>query len=451
MSLSRRHALSSLALAATAATLPTSRAAAGFGDHAEPLTAPVGIAPRTLARDEVFWGKVAGQFTVGTRFINLENGYYGIMPAPVYAEYERQTRRLNETNSYLLRGAWKSTEYDHARARVAEAAGTGPEEIALTRCGTEALQNLIAGYSRLRPGDAVMYSTLDYHSAIYAMNWLQDRRGVDVISFEPPEPHTRQGILDEYTRQLRRHPNVRLLLLTHMNNRTGLICPIPELTALARRHGAETIVDAGHSFGQFDFRLPDLGSDFVACCLHKWTHAPLGAGFLYIRANRLPDIDRCYRDETFPSDDIRTRVHSGTTNIAPFLTLPTAFDLHEAIGVANKQARLQYLRDRWVHPVRHLENIEILTPDDPAMYGAITGFRVKGRTTKKDNESIVQYLMDTHRIFTVCKSGSPGGECIRVTPALFTRTRHIDRLVEAIHDINRKFGPSAGFTAKSRL
>ncbi|MEV0453837.1 aminotransferase class V-fold PLP-dependent enzyme [Catellatospora methionotrophica] len=444
MKLSRRHALSSLALTATAATLPASRAAARHGDYTEPLIAPAGIAAQTLARDEGFWAKVAGQFTVSPDFINLENGYYGIMPSPVYAEYQRQSRRLNETHSYLLRGAWKSSEHDHARARVAEAAAVAPEEVALTRCGTEALQNLIAGYNRLRPGEAVMYCTLDYHSAIYAMNWLKERRGAEVIKFELPEPHTRQSIIDEYARQLQLHPNVKLLLLTHMNNRTGLIHPVTELTALARRHGADVILDAGHSFGQMDFRLPDLGADFVACCLHKWTHAPLGTGFLYIRANRLADIDMCYYDETFPPDNIRSRVHSGTTDIAPFLALPAAMDLHHAIGVVSKQARLQYLRDRWVHQTRQLENIEILTPDDPTMYGAITGFRVKGHTTKEANEAIVQYLLSTHRIFTVRKAGSPAGECIRITPALYTSLDEIDRLTEAIHDLARKFGPGTG-------
>lgn len=435
MNLNRRQAIAGLALAAGGCALADSPS---DGDDLL-LAAPPGSDPERLARDEEFWGRVARQFRVSPDFTNLENGYYGIMPDPVFREYERQSRRLNETNSHLLRGTYKQTEYDQVRARVAGVAGVAPQEIALTRCGTEALQNLIAGYNRLRPGDAVMYCSLDYHSAIYAMNWLKDRRGVDVITFKLPEPHTRQAILDEYARQLRSHPRVRLLLLTHMNNRTGLVIPIPELVALARRHGVEVIVDAGHSFGQLDFRLPDLGVDFIACCLHKWTHAPLGAGFLYIRAGRLPDIDPCYRDESFPPDNIRSRVHSGTMDIAPLLTLPVALDLHEAIGVANKQARLRYLRDRWVHQVRHLGNIEILTPEDPALYGAITAFRIKGRTTKDDNEAIARYLMDTHRIFTVPKGGTATGDCIRVTPALFTSTDQVDRLAEALPDVARKF------------
>ena len=68
-----------------------------------------------------------------------------------------------QNNSHLLRTTYKA-EAGQARARIAAVAGVPKEEIALTRGGTEALQNLIAGYRRLRPGDAVMYSDLDYHS-----------------------------------------------------------------------------------------------------------------------------------------------------------------------------------------------------------------------------------------------------------------------------------------------
>ncbi|MDX8143188.1 aminotransferase class V-fold PLP-dependent enzyme [Lentzea sp. BCCO 10_0061] len=438
MNLSRRRAVAGLVTAgATALSARKSDAARHEGEPI--LVAPPGSDPQRLARDERFWGQVARQFRVNPGFTNLENGYYGIMPAPVLREYERQCRRLNEDNSYLLRGSYKQTEHDRVRARVADVSGVAPDEIALTRCGTEALQNLIAGYNRLRPGDAVMYCSLDYHSAIYAMNWLKDRRGVDVIRFELPEPHTRQAILDHYARQLREHPRVKLLLLTHMNNRTGLVSPVAELVAMSRQHSVDTIVDAGHSFGQLDFRLPDLGADFVACCLHKWIHAPLGSGFLYIRSGRLPDIDPCYRDESHPLDSIRSRVHSGTMDIAPFLTLPAALELHEAIGVANKQARLRHLRDRWVHQARHLDGIDILTPEDPLTYGAITAFRVRGRKTKQDNEAIARYLMDNHRIFTVPKGGMTAGDCIRVTPALFTTTDQVDELAEALIDVARKF------------
>ncbi|MFF5209565.1 aminotransferase class V-fold PLP-dependent enzyme [Streptosporangium sp. NPDC000396] len=398
------------------------------------MTVPTGVTPDRLAQDEGFWHTVARQYKVSPDFINLENGYYGIMPEPVRHAYHRNVDRLNELNSHLLRTSY-TAQATQARKRIAAVLGASAEEIALTRGGTEALQNLIGGYNRLRPGDAVMYADLDYHSARYAMNWLRDRRGVQVERMIIPEPATRQAVLDAYAEALRDHPRVRLLLLSHMNNRTGLVLPVREIVAMAREKGVDVIVDAAHSWGQLDFTADDLGADFAVFSLHKWMGAPLGSGFLYIRTGRLADIDPALADETYPGDDIRSRVHSGTMDVAPILTVDTALDLHDTLGAPIKQARLRYLRDRWVHQVRDLPGMEILTPEDPAMYGAITAFRVTGRTSEADNVAIAKALFDRHRIFTVRRGGPARGDCVRVTPALFSSRDDVDQLAAALRGL----------------
>ncbi|MEV0973494.1 aminotransferase class V-fold PLP-dependent enzyme [Microtetraspora glauca] len=404
----------------------------------DPLVVPAGVAPEKLARDEGFWRSVARRFRVSPDFVNLENGYYGIMPEPVRREYHRNVDHLNEWNSHLLRMTYKPRA-DEIRQRVASVLGAAKEEIALTRGGTEALQNLIAGYRRLRPGDSVMYADLDYHSMQYAMNWLADRRGVRVERMVVPEPATRQAALDAYDRALRDHPKVRLLLLSHMNNRTGLVLPVREIVAMARARGVDVIVDAAHSWGHLDFTIDDLGADFAGFSLHKWMGVPLGAGFLYIRGGRLDDIDLAFRDETYPASDIRSRVHSGTLDVAPVLSIPTALDFHETLGAEVKQARLRFLRDRWVHQVRDIPNMEILTPEEPPMYGTITAFRITGRVSEADNVAITDYLLDRHRVFTVRRGGPVRGDCVRVTPALFTSRDDVDLLALALHDVARRF------------
>ncbi|GAA1510108.1 aminotransferase class V-fold PLP-dependent enzyme [Sphaerisporangium rubeum] len=405
-----------------------------------PPAPPRGVTPERLAEDESYWGAVARRFDVEEEFLNLENGYYGVMPEPVRLAYHRNVDRLNRQNSYLLRTSYRA-EADEVRRRVAEVLGAAPEEIALTRGGTEALQYLITGYNRLRPGDTVTYADLDYHSAQYAMNWLQERRGVRVRRVTIPEPATRQAVLDTYDQALRTDPAPRLLLLSHMNNRTGLVTPVRDIVAMARARNTDVIVDAAHSFGHLDFTVDDLDADFGVFSLHKWIGAPLGSGFLHIRRHRLPDIDVAYADETFPRDDIRSRVHSGTMDVAPILTTGAALDFHTTLGAANKQARLRHLRDLWVTRAHAIGGIEILTPDDPAMYGAITAFRLTGRTTKADNTAVTDHLLTHHQIFTVQRGGLTGGDCVRVTPALFTSRTDMDRLATALRDVTRRIPP----------
>jgi selenocysteine lyase/cysteine desulfurase len=180
-----------------------------------------------------------------------------------------------------------------------------------------------------------------------------------------------------------------------------------------------------------------MGADFVGFNLHKWIGAPLGVGVFYIRRERLADVDRMMGDDESPASSILSRVHTGTTNFAAFLTVPAALDFHEAVGPAYKAARLRYLRDRWVGGVRGIGAIEVLTPDDPGMSAGITSFRLRGRTTRQDNEWLVEQLLSRHGIFTARRTGLARGDCVRVTPALYTMAADVDRLAGALETVAR--------------
>lgn len=425
----RRSILKGLAAAAVTSLAAPASAATVMAADGLPAQ-PTGTAA-AIATDKAYWAAVKGLYAVTPDVVNFENGYWGIMPEPVRREFIRQSDMINYQNTYYARQR-AGTDFEAVRAKVAEAVGAAPDEIALTRGATEALQLLIGGYNRLKPGDGVLYADLDYDSMQYAMNALRARRGVDVVKFDVPEPATRQAVLDAYARAIEANPKTRLLLLTHVSHRTGFVMPIAEIARMAKAKGIDTIVDAAHSWGQIDFRVGELESDFVGFNLHKWIGAPLGVGFLYIRKDRLADIDRDLGDEDFAQDDIRSRVHTGTVNFATVLTVPTAVALHQQIGAAAKQARLRYLRDSWVSRVRGFKDIEILTPDEAGSYGAITSFRLTGKTSKADNDAIVAKLRDSHKVMTVRRAGVARGQCIRVTPALFTDEADLDRLVEAL-------------------
>jgi selenocysteine lyase/cysteine desulfurase len=294
---------------------------------------------------------------------------------------------------------------------------------------------LITNYKLLKPGDVAMYSDLDYDSMQYAMNYLKDRRGAQVVTINMPEPATKQGILDAYAAAFAANPKTKLLLLTHISHRTGLVMPIAEISAMAKLKNIDVIVDAAHSWGQMDFSIPDLNVDFAGFNLHKWMGVPLGVGFMYIRKSRLADIDLAFADDDWDAGDIRARVHSGTTNTANVMTVPAALTLHTNLGALNKQARLRYLRDYWVSRVKDFKGMNILTPDTPGSYGALTSFRLTGKVTKADNVAIATELRDKYKVFTVRRGGVAAGNCVRVTTALFTKPADLDRLVAALKTI----------------
>ncbi len=397
---------------------------------------PPAATPEHIARDEPFWKQVAAQYRVASSPTNLENGYWGVMAQPVLDAYKANIERVNVEGVHYIRTAYVK-ELDTVRARVAEALGADVPEIALTRGATEAMQVLIAGYNRLTPGDAVLYSDLDYPGMQYAMNWLEQRRGVRVIRFVIPEPATKQGVLDAYQAALEANPSVRMMLVTHCSHKTGLILPVVEIAALARARNVDVLVDAAHSWGQIELTAGGLGADFAGFTLQKWIAGPIGVGAVYIRRHRLANIDRMMGDEDYPSDDVRSRVHSGTVNFAAGLTAPAALDFHVAVGPANKAARLRYLRDRWVNAVRGTPGVDILTPDDRGLVGGITSFRLNGGTSSDHNQRIVETLRDRYGIFTARRTGLARGDCIRVTPAIYNSPEDVDRLAAAINELAR--------------
>lgn len=375
---------------------------------------------------------LGADYDVAGDIVNLENGYYGIMARPVLEDYKRNLDYLNRHNSHYLRTRFDREDLAAIRAQLAAYAGAAPEEIAITRSAVEALQNLILNYRLLQAGDTVMICNLDYGTVMDAMRELARRRGAGLVSVTIPEPATRQNVIDAYADALQRHPRTRLLLLTHVNHRTGLVLPVAEIARIARARGVDVVADVAQSFGQLDFRIPDLGVDFVGANLHKWIGAPLGLGFLYIRDGRLQDIDIDCGNTEHPPTDIRARVNAGTLNVAAVMTIPKALSFHARIPLATRAACLRALRDHWVTRVRELPRVEVLTPDDAGMAGALTSFRLKDKTSFEDNVALARTLLDRYGIFTVAREGPLGGSCIRVTPSSFTTTTQLDRLVAAI-------------------
>jgi len=406
------------------------RSALGAAVAASPALASTG-----RPDDEAYWASVASHYTVSPDFINLENAYYGIMAQPVLDDFKRNIDYLNLENSRYLRQEFDRDRTEAIRAQLAQHMGVAVDEIVLTRGATESLQNLIANYRLLKRGDTVMHGNLDYDAMIYAMDDLAARHGARSVTVQLPDAPTRQDVLDTYEQALRRHPRTRLLLLTHISHRTGLVLPVAELARMAKRRGVDVIVDVAQSWGQLNYQLPDLQADFIGGNLHKWIGAPLGLGFIYIRKPRLADIGVQLGDRDYAASDIRSRVHAGTLNSAAVMTIPAALAFHEHIGTANKGARLRHQRDHWVRQLREHPGVQILTSDEPGMAGAVTSFRLRGQTSMEDNQALVQRLMTQYGIFTVARPGPVGGCCIRVTPSLFTTAGDLDRLVLAVRQL----------------
>jgi len=416
-----------------AALMPLAAGAPAMATAAAPALpeAPAGVSPAQLAGDETYWAAVAAQYDLGDEVVMLDNGYWGAMARPVLQAYAQATVGVNRGNAWFGRVAFPQ-RMRVVQRQLADFLGVGEDEVVLTRGATEALQALIGGYNRLRPGDQVLYADIDYDSTITAMQWLRARRGVEPVAIALPEPCGHAQVLEAYTQALQRNPRLKLMLLTQVNHRNGMLLPVAEIAAMARARGVDVIVDAAHAIGQVETRIDGLGADFVGINLHKWIGAPVGVGAMYVRRGRVADIDPYMGD---PDRGIASRVHTGTANFAAFLALPAALAFHQRIGTAAKRARLLRLRDQWRDAARALPGLQLLGSDEPRLSSAIASFRLVGQVTLQQNIGVARRLLEEHGVFTVHRDGLAHGACVRVTPGIFTSPAQIDRLVAGLRQL----------------
>jgi selenocysteine lyase/cysteine desulfurase len=419
---SKRQFLGTLAGSFVASATPS--LAAIERDFAQVAT----VAAPALAQAGAFWESIRRQYGVTRDFIQLENGYYSLAADPVLDSYIRHVREVNAISSYYMRTKQVDDKLA-VRHELARLLGCADDELIVTRNTTESLDTVIAGFD-WKAGDEAVMAEQDYGSMLDMFRLQARRHGmVNRIVSVPMHPKSDDEIVEVYERALT--PKTRLLMVCHMINITGQILPVRKIVEMAHRRGVQVMVDGAHTFGQLDFKITDLGAcDYYGSSLHKWLGAPLGAGILYVRRDRVAPLWQLYGDATYPEDDIRKLNHTGTHPAATDLAIGDAIHFHDAIGIARKSARLHYLQRYWTDKVRGVKRIVLNTPEPPERSCAIANVGIEGVAPA----DLAKSLLDKYRIFTVAID-SAGVRGVRVTPQVFTTANELDALVTALREI----------------
>lgn len=427
--INRRRVLGGLAAGAALSAVVYGKS----GSEALPMP-PASATPSDLARDESFWQEVAACYDRTEGIVNLEHGYWGKMAHPVQDAYIDATRMVNAQNSFYGRKGFGQDAVNAVR-RIAEALGASEDEIVITRNATESIHNLIRQYRDLRQGDGVLFADVDYPEFKKAMLWLGESRGAKVVSIDLPSRAAQAQILELYVEAFDANPHLKLMLITHVSNQHGLIIPVAEIAKQARLRGIDVICDSAQSWGLIDYKVDDLGVDWIGFNLHKWIGSPLGVGALYMRRGSLQKIAPYPGESDSEHGDAAARVHMGTANFASILAIPAALDFHEAIGGAAKEARLRYLRSLWTEEAERMTHIEVLGGSDEESWTGIGSFRLPGKTSIDDAQKLQQKLENDFSLFTVVRKGLASGGCVRITPQVFTTPDDIGQLVDALHKL----------------
>jgi selenocysteine lyase/cysteine desulfurase len=385
--------------------------------------------PAELAGDEEFWIRIRQSFTVSPNLINLNNG--GVSPAPkiVQDAMKGYLDTCNEAPSYYM---WRVLDRgrEPLRKQLAALAGCSPEEIAIDRNTSEALETIVQGLS-LKAGDEIVLCKQDYPNMINAWKQRALKDGIKLVWVDLELPsEDNEYLAGQYIRAFT--PKTKLVQITHVINWNGQILPVRQIADAAHRQGIDVMVDGAHSFAQFQFTIPELGSDYFGTSLHKWLTACIGSGMLYVKKEKIRNLYPLFAAPDPNIDDIRKFEHLGTRPIFIEQAIGTAIEFHNSIGAARKEQRLFYLKNYWMNQVADLPNVKLHTSLKPGFACAIGMVSINGRSP----QDLEKFLLNNYKIHTVAIDWE-NIHGLRVTPNVYTTTKNLDLLVKGITEFAR--------------
>lgn len=337
--------------------------------------------------------------------------------------------------------------YERARGRIGQFLNARDNsEIVFVRGTTEAI-NLVA-YSYGRPnvgeGDEIIISHIEHHSNIVPWQMLCEEKGAKLKVV--PINEAGEFLFDEYEKLL--SERTKIVAVTHASNALGTILPIKEITALAHKHGAVTVVDGAQGVPHLPVDMQDLDCDFYAFSGHK-LFGPTGVGVLYGKKQLLDAmppwegggsmIQRVSFEGTTYADP-PTRFEAGTPNIAGGIGLEAAIDYVNSVGREAIAAYETELHDYAVEAI-----------------GEVPGLRLIG--TAREKVAVLSFVLGDihpHDIGTILDAEGvavrAGHHCaqptmqfyqvpatVRASLAFYNTRGEIDTLVKALHKVNEVF------------
>ncbi|CAG5006300.1 Isopenicillin N epimerase [Dyadobacter sp. CECT 9275] len=381
--------------------------------------------------NEQYWSVIQDAYTASkSEILILNNG--GVSPSPLAVQkaLDVYNKTAAQGPSYYM---WRVMDKgrEPLRQRLATLGGCDPEEIAINRNATEALNTIIFGLP-LQKGDEVIGTKFDYPNMMNAWRQRQLRDGIvyKQLSFDFPIENDDE-IVKAYEEAIT--PQTKIIHITHIVNWVGQIMPVKKISQMARRRGIEVIVDGAHSFALLDFKIPDLECDYFGTSLHKFLSAPVGSGMMWIKKDKIAKIWPLVCNHEPTSADIRKFETLGTRSFCIEQAIGEAINFQEGIGTKRKQERVHYLKKYWAEKALQIPGVKIHTSLKPEYSCAIAGVSIEGlKPTELDSK-----LFNDFKIHTVGISYE-SVQCVRVTPHVYTKLSDLDRFVGALEKIAKK-------------
>ena len=394
------------------------------------------------------WKAVRDQFSLSRDLIHLAGFFLASHPTPVREAIERHRAGLDADPI----GYWFAHEKTQEAAVLKAAAGylgVGATEIALTDSTTMGLGLLYGGLA-LKVDQEILTTTHDHYSTETSLRLRAERSGATVRRiplYEDLRRVTHESLVETLVKAV--GPRTRIVAVTWVHSSTGLKLPIAEMARAIQRLNALRAdedrvilcVDGVHALGVEDFRLSEVGCDFLIAGTHKWMFGPRGTGLVWGHPRAWPLAQAII--PTFDTDayDMWMRVipprplppavsmtPGGFHSFEHRWALDQAFHFHQALGKSRVTRRIQDLNDQLKQGLAAMRRITLHTPLSHDLSAGIVCFEVAGMSPD-------QVVAELRRKGIVASVTPYATQYARMAPGLLNSEAEIETLLKEMRTL----------------
>lgn len=233
---------------------------------------------------------------------------------------------------------WEAEEaVDYAREQVAKLVGADPKEIIFTSGATEADNLAIKGVFEMyaSKGNHIITVTTEHKAVLDTCKHIEKAGGeVTYLTVNP------EGLIDLKELEAAIKPTTILIAIMYANNEVGVIMPVKEISAIAKKHGVLFFTDATQAVGKIPVDVMKDGIDLMAFSAHKM-YGPKGVGALYVRRKN----PRVKVTAQMDGGGHERGMRSGTLNVPGIVGFGKACELCR-LDMEEDTKRISKLRDK---------------------------------------------------------------------------------------------------------